>query len=466
MKEISCIILSAGFSSRMKANHKALLPFANFQSMLEKVIDTFKMAGITKIFVVLGHNEDKIKKIVKKNDCIPVKNADFEKGMFSSVYSGISAIYAHDQNIEATFLVPVDAGLIKVTSILAILEQRKNNFKNLRNKSLIIPLFLDKCGHPPLILKKHFEPIIKYYENSLKSNHNQGLRGYFASFLTEDAKKLFLANEDAHSLFKSTNEIDFFPLPDAGIISDIDTDEDYEDSLKFLMQTKNRKNPDSYECLHLLFYADLPKRTKKHCLKIGLGALRLGIAIKNLNNPKYDFNILYCLWAGLLHDICRTQKKHAGVGAAYLDKFGWNLVADIVASHTNLPSQVLEKINIFLEEEKLDMKKNSIKNIDELVNDSDYLYPAICVYLADKFYASDEHISMDQRFINIKERFVGDQKALNAIAKRQNVSEAVDKYFFELVGKSAYELVENKTDDQHEILFLDVLEKYAHGFDL
>ncbi len=448
-KNIACLILAAGYSTRMKGDHKALLPLGKFPSMLEYLINAYEDAGIKNIYVALGHQEKEISKAIEHLNCKLVYNADYAKGMFSSVANGIMAL---DKNVEAIFLNPVDAALVQAKSILDLLTRREKNKQDNLDKSIIIPCFLEKCGHPPLLERKHFKPIIKAYHNQELNKNSGGLRGYFASLLKSKNQEDFLMGNFPKQI--NVDEcIDFIQIPDAGVLSDIDDKEAYKKALEFLQRTNNRKDPDVSECFHIIYTADLPAMTKKHCIKIALGALRIGLALKGKNN--HDFSLLNCICGGLLHDICRTQKKHAMVGGEYLRGLDYPVLAAIVASHTNLPSSVLERLGIFIQEQKL-----YTEEVGDLIDNVDYLYPAVCVYLADKFYSSDRHISLIQRHKLIRERYIDKPDALKAIDGREKVAKAVKNYFDKVSGEDAEIIVDKATGHFYELILLDLLEKY------
>ncbi len=447
---IACIILCAGFSSRMQTNHKALLPIDTFSYVLEKIVKTFQDAEISQIVVVTGHNTDEITLLSRKLGCECVFNADFEKGMFSSVYAGISSLKAE---VDATFLVPVDAALIRTNSVKRILEQREKCIAEKSNSQLIIPTFLDSFGHPPLIEASLFQEIVQAYKSSELSSNHQGLRGYFASLLDENAREAFLQGRNTHYRLTDNGCVTFLPIGDAGIISDIDTPEDYAQALEFLSRTENRKTPDISECFHLLLCADLPLRTKAHSFKVALGAHRLGLALTN--SDAFDFDVRYCICGGLLHDICRAQKYHAQKGGELLKTYEWDIISSIVASHTNLPSELLEKIDIFVSEEKLHTEM-----VGDLVHNNNYLYPSICVYLADKYYSSDIHVTLLERHRLIMERYANNFKVLEAISVRQNVASEVEKFYHTQTGAEAYTCVELLTNHKYEAELLELIQKF------
>ena len=106
------LILSAGFSSRMK-DFKPLMKIGG-RTPLQMLIESFSIAGIKDIFVVVGHNADKIRGYINehfadKNINI-VLNEKYADGMFTSVKAGIRA--AAENGSGCVLMTPVDIPLI------------------------------------------------------------------------------------------------------------------------------------------------------------------------------------------------------------------------------------------------------------------------------------------------------------------------------------------------------------------
>ncbi len=184
--------------------------------------------------------------------------------------------------------------------------------------------------------------------------------------------------------------------------------------------------------------------------------MRLGFHLSKA--LKIEFSLLNCICGGLLHDICRTQRKHAKVGSEFLKTFSWYTLSAIVASHTNLPKEVLKKIDIDFEEAL------ESEDVASLVDDVDFLYPAICVHLADKFYNSDQHITLEQRHENIRQRCSDDVLALEMIAKREKLSLKVKSYFDLTCGLDAYICVEKMCDHEYESKMFELEKKFNTYF--
>ncbi|MBF0510006.1 MAG: nucleotidyltransferase family protein [Deltaproteobacteria bacterium] len=140
-KAIAALVLAAGYSSRMGAL-KPLLPLGQ-STALEEVVRRFRQAGIADIRVVTGHRAEEIAPVLDRLGVRQVFNAEYDKGMFSSIRAGLGTL---GPGIDAFFLLPVDIPLIRPGTITALVQARRQH-----NADVIYPCFEGRRGHPPLI---------------------------------------------------------------------------------------------------------------------------------------------------------------------------------------------------------------------------------------------------------------------------------------------------------------------------
>ena len=85
---LGAILLAAGASTRMGCV-KLLLPWKN-STLLEHSIEQLKESGIDLFVVVLGANQDIILEKVNFDGIDVVVNSQWQKGMATSIASGVS----------------------------------------------------------------------------------------------------------------------------------------------------------------------------------------------------------------------------------------------------------------------------------------------------------------------------------------------------------------------------------------
>jgi len=189
----AAIVLAGGLSTRMK-QFKPLLPLGE-TTIIDRVVSTFRDIGVD-VYLVAGHRQEEIKTHIKRQDITIILNPDYEKGMISSVQTGIRNL---KPGYQAFFMQPVDIPLVKPLSIKQIIEAGVSH-----PGKIIYPVFQGKRGHPPLIPSGLIPEILRW----------EKWGGLKALLKTHD---------------KSALEV---PVNDANILLDIDTPEDYENLLK------------------------------------------------------------------------------------------------------------------------------------------------------------------------------------------------------------------------------------------
>lgn len=203
----AAIILAAGYSSRMRS-FKPLLPVGEITA-IERSVLAVKGADITDIAVVTGYNRELLAPVIEnisaeedtemRNSIVEVYNAEYDKGMFSSIKAGLSAIREKSSEAEGVFLMPVDCPLIS-SNVISSVMQRAND------REFCVPVFKGKKGHPLFIPRKYFGEICDY-------DGPGGLKG-----ITDKYWDRFMR----------------VPVEEEGCVMDMDTPEGYEEIKSFL----------------------------------------------------------------------------------------------------------------------------------------------------------------------------------------------------------------------------------------
>jgi molybdenum cofactor cytidylyltransferase len=185
---IAALIPAAGRSSRMGAM-KPLLPLGR-DTLLSRIIGLFRAAAISDILVVLGHEAESFIPFLQKQGVRWVINPDYDRGMFSSVQTGVSSL---NPACRAFFLMPADVPLVRPETLKTLI-----NVYHEAKGDVYRPCYRGKRGHPPLITANLIAPILDFAEQG-------GLRALLARY---ERTSLDVACEDP------------------GILIDLDTPED------------------------------------------------------------------------------------------------------------------------------------------------------------------------------------------------------------------------------------------------
>lgn len=196
---VASIVLAAGYSSRMGSSFKPLLRLGRYTAV-ERTVKTHLDAGIGDVIVVVGYRADDVTEAVKQLGVGVVTNRHFDRGMFSSVQTGVATL---KPDIRAFFIMPADIPLVKPATILAILDNYATG-----PCGIIYPAYRGIKGHPPLITSRFASEI-------MESPAPDGLRGI---------------------LKKHEDEARYLEVADEAILMDMDTLKDYSQLIRYESQ--------------------------------------------------------------------------------------------------------------------------------------------------------------------------------------------------------------------------------------
>ncbi|WP_316809522.1 nucleotidyltransferase family protein [Pedobacter agri] len=151
--ETAIIILAAGNSSRM-GRPKQLLQYKG-QTFLEIAIQAAVQTSFSPIIVVLGAHAKKILHVHNHPTITFVINEDWEKGMSSSIATGMNVILKDFSDTENVIITVADQ--VHITS--TILEDLYHTFKS-ENKNIVTSHYLQTTGTPALFNKKYFNNLL------------------------------------------------------------------------------------------------------------------------------------------------------------------------------------------------------------------------------------------------------------------------------------------------------------------
>ena len=137
---IKAILLAAGQSKRLREENKLLKIYKN-KPLINFSLNSLNKSKVNKIIIVLGYQNKKVKKVIKKNKkLIFVINKNYKKGMASSIKTGLKKVSKQDKGF---IIVQSDMPYIKTRDINRICDSVK------KRKDLVHALkFKNKIGNP------------------------------------------------------------------------------------------------------------------------------------------------------------------------------------------------------------------------------------------------------------------------------------------------------------------------------
>ena len=190
--QVGCLILAAGLSSRM-GSPKALLPWGENSTVIEHIIRTIQAAQVGEVWVVTGHAHESVAPLVSTLNAHPVFNNDYAKGeILSSLKIGLRTL---PDSCGAALVFLGDMPFIRTDVIQAIISVWRNE-----QVKAVAPVFEGKRGHPILFDHALWPELLALPDGSaprtVLNTHPDGLR--------------------------------LIPVDDEGILTDLDTPEDYQ----------------------------------------------------------------------------------------------------------------------------------------------------------------------------------------------------------------------------------------------
>lgn len=424
------LILAGGYSRRMGGQPKALAKLGG-QTLLERLVASFRTAGVHRLTVVTGHESTRIESVCQALGVQTVHNPAYAQGMFSSVQAGLRAIdsAALPDKSGAVLITPVDAALVLPRTIRSLVRQWTQDRQERDAERLLIPSFLGKGGHPLLLPAPHRSAVLDW----AGTVENEGLRGYMRALPATDLARV--------------------PVPDAGLLCDLDTPDDLLRAEEFLAATHGRSAPTLHEAWQAVLSADLPEETVAHSRLVALNAHRVWRCLTmDSACPAASLPPTLPLCAGLLHDIARSSPDHARKGGEIVRAFGWDAAAVIVESHMDFPPAFFPLLGIQGAGPAIPAPGPSLA-MPAVAGESvppPVALAAACVYLADKYAAGATLTPPFARFAAKRERWRDDPAALAAITLRETCARLLDTHIAALSGAALEEIMRTPSGDAAE----------------
>jgi len=187
---ITAIILAAGQSKRM-GQPKMLLPWGE-RTVLSQVLTTILEAGVDDILVVTGGAREQVESAISHLKVKTIFNDQFKQGeMLSSIKCGIRSL---TRQTQAVLIGLGDQPQVKAGSVQAVCDAYREN-----GSKIVVPSFNMRRGHPWLI--------------------ERSLLGDLMDIKSPQSPRDFL--------YAYRENIQYVNVDDPGILTDLDTPEDY-----------------------------------------------------------------------------------------------------------------------------------------------------------------------------------------------------------------------------------------------
>jgi molybdenum cofactor cytidylyltransferase len=121
----AAVVLAAGRSTRMGARNKLLLEIEPGVAVVRRVVERARASVAGPVYVVTGHQAEKVREALAGLDCIFVHNPDFADGLSGSVRAGFGA--AVDAGADGVIVLLGDMPFVPEEAIAAVREVASAN---------------------------------------------------------------------------------------------------------------------------------------------------------------------------------------------------------------------------------------------------------------------------------------------------------------------------------------------------
>jgi molybdenum cofactor cytidylyltransferase len=186
---IAALVMAAGRSSRMGGANK-LLTEVGGATMAAHAVDAALASRARPVFVVVGHESQRVRIAIGERPVVVVENPDYASGMASSLKAGLAALPA---DIDGVLVVLADMPRVDA----AVLDRLIAAFNPVEGRAICLPTWEGKRGNPVLWARRFF-PEMAAVAGDVGARH---LIGQYAELVAEVA------------------------MPDDAVLVDIDTPE-------------------------------------------------------------------------------------------------------------------------------------------------------------------------------------------------------------------------------------------------
>ena len=150
--KIAVTILAAGGSTRMGDLNKLLL-LIDGKPMIYSVCRMVLDAKVNQIILVTGYQNNKVEKAIPKEINKIVYNRNWESGMMSSIYAGMSKL---EKDVDGNMIVLGDMPLISTITIKKIIGE----FNKHNGNHIVYPIYENRQANPVIFPRKYFSEIL------------------------------------------------------------------------------------------------------------------------------------------------------------------------------------------------------------------------------------------------------------------------------------------------------------------
>jgi molybdenum cofactor cytidylyltransferase len=152
MGSVSAILLAAGESRRMGDRNKLAL-IVDGVPLIRRTARTLLASHLAEVVVVLGHEADRIRRLLDGLTLTLVENAHYREGQMTSVHAGLAAL---SRPCDGFMVCLADQPLLEPGDVDGLTQA----FDERTRGSVLVPTFKGRRGNPVILACAHREAIL------------------------------------------------------------------------------------------------------------------------------------------------------------------------------------------------------------------------------------------------------------------------------------------------------------------
>ena len=148
---IAAVVLAAGQSRRMGQVNKLLAEIGG-QAMVTRAVDAALASKSSSVYVIIGHEGDKIRTALLGRQVNFIDNPDYDAGLSSSLKRGIAAL---PDSVDGAVICLGDMPRVTATEINRLIDA----FDPLQGRAICLPTYDGRRGNPVLWARSFFREI-------------------------------------------------------------------------------------------------------------------------------------------------------------------------------------------------------------------------------------------------------------------------------------------------------------------
>ncbi len=151
--KIAAIVLAAGQSSRMGERNKLFLKVGK-RSMLQQVVANLTNSKVDRVFVVTGHDRERVREELKDQPVTFVHNRDYAGGLSTSLRAALAQL---PKKMNAALVCLGDMPFVDSAKVNTLIDA----FDPVSNQMICVPTYRGKRGNPVLWSRNYFQEMME-----------------------------------------------------------------------------------------------------------------------------------------------------------------------------------------------------------------------------------------------------------------------------------------------------------------